>query len=250
MNTYKSSAQLKGMSKEQLFGHYGTVIGALSLVGIISLVADSIPSSLIRASSIPELIIYYLIGFLITLFLGIFNSGEAFLYLKLICRQSVSAGDVFYGFKVHPDKAILLEFALSIVIYICMTPVMIFYYLYLTAGLPVYMLLMSVFLVIGAVIITIVYLMLSQTFFLLQDFPQYSAKELINMSRQIMKGHKGRLFYIHISFLPLYLLSVFSFFIAFFWLVPYTNTVLANFYMDLMKNRNQTSADDISQYNP
>lgn len=48
MNTYKSSAQLKGMSKEQLFGHYGTVIGALFLVGIISLVADSIPSSLIR----------------------------------------------------------------------------------------------------------------------------------------------------------------------------------------------------------
>ena len=82
MNTYKSSAQLKGMSKEQLFGHYGTVIGALFLVGIISLVADSIPSSLIRASSIPELIIYYLIGFLITLFLGIFNSGEAFLYLS------------------------------------------------------------------------------------------------------------------------------------------------------------------------
>ena len=59
------------------------------------------------------------------------------------------------------------------------------------------------------------------------------------MSRQIMKGHKGRLFYISISFLPLYLLGIFSFFIAFLWLLPYTNTVMANFYMDLMKNRNQ-----------
>lgn len=239
MNTYKSSAELKGISKEQLFGHYGTVIGALFLMGIISLIVNSIPSRLINASNIPELIIYYLISFVISLFLGIFNSGEAFLYLKLICRQPISAGDIFYGFKVYPDKAILLQFALSLIIYICLTPVMIFYYLYLTASLPVYMLFMSIFLVIGAIIITIASLMLSQTFFLLQDFPQYSAKELIKMSCQIMKGHKGRLFYIQISFLPLYMLSAFSFFIAFLWLVPYTNAVLANFYMDLMKNRNQ-----------
>lgn len=239
MNTYKSSAELKGISKEQLFGHYGTVIGAVFLVGIITLTANSIPSTLITASSIPELIIYYLICFVISLFLGIFNSGEAFLYLKLICRQPISAGDVFYGFKVYPDKAIILQFAISLVTYICLAPVMIFYYLYLTANLPVYMLLMSIFLVIGAIIITIVSLMLSQTFYLLQDFPQYSAKELMKMSCQIMKGHKARLFYIKISFLPLYLLGIFSFCIAFFWLVPYTNTVLTNFYMDLMKNRNQ-----------
>ena len=127
---------------------------------------------------------------------------------------------------------------------------MIFYYLYLTTASPVYMLLMSIFLVISAIIIAVTRLLLSQTFFLLQDFPQYSAKELMKMSCQIMKGHKGRLFYIAVSFLPLYLLSAFSFFIAFFWLVPYTNAVMANFYMDLMKNRNQTSANDISQYNP
>ncbi len=250
MKTYKSSAELKGMSKEQLFGHYGTVIGALFLIGTISLVANSIPSKLIVASSIPELIIYYLISFVISLFLGIFNSGEAFLYLKLICRQPISAGDIFYGFKVYPDKAILLQFVHSLITYICMTPAMIFYYLYLTTHLSAYMLLMSVFFAIGAIIITVAYLMLSQSFFLLQDFPQYSAKELMKMSCQIMKGHKGRLFYISVSFLPLYCLSAFSFFIAFFWLVPYTNAVMANFYMDLMKNRNQTSADDIFQYNP
>lgn len=250
MNTYKSSAELKGMSKEQLFGHYSTVIGAMFLIGIISLVANSIPSTLVVASSIPELIIYYLISFVITLFLGIFNSGEAFLYLKLICRQPVSAGDIFYGFKVYPDKAILLQFVRSLITYICLTPVMIFYYLYLTTASPVYMLLMSIFLVISAIIIAVTRLLLSQAFFLLQDFPQYSAKELMKMSCQIMKGHKGRLFYIAVSFLPLYLLSAFSFFIAFFWLVPYTNAVMANFYMDLMKNRNQTSANDISQYNP
>ena len=38
MNKYKSSGQLKGIAKDQLFGHYGTAIGALLLVGIITLI--------------------------------------------------------------------------------------------------------------------------------------------------------------------------------------------------------------------
>lgn len=247
MNTYKSSAKLKGISKEQLFGHYNTVIGALLLVGIITLFIVYIPSMFITARNIPELIIYYLISFIVSLFTGLLTSGEAFLYLKLICGQPISAGDIFYGFKACPDKAILLQFVFSLLTYICMAPSAVFYYLYLTTYQAVYMLLMSLFSVIGAIIIIIANLMLSQVFYLLHDFPQYSAKELLKMSRQIMKGHKGRLFYIHLSFLPLYLLGLLSFCIAFLWLIPYTNTVLANFYMDLMKNRNQQHQETKSE---
>ena len=208
MNIYKSSSELKGLSKDQLFGHYGTTVGAVFLIGIMTLLLESIPSWFIRARNIPELIIYYMISFIISLFIGIFASGEAFLYLKLICGQPVSAGDIFYGFKVHPDKAIILQFVLSLLIYICMTPMMIFYYLYLTTYQTAYMLLMSIFCVIGMAVIIVISLMFSQVFYLLQDFPQYSPRELLKMSRQIMKGHKGRLFYI--SFLCTCLVSFLS----------------------------------------
>ncbi len=239
MNTFKSSAELKGISKDQLFGHYGTMVGALLLMGLAALLITYIPSMLITAQTIPELIIYYLISFIVSLLVGILASGEAYLYLKLICGQPVFAGDIFYGFKAHPDKAILLQFVLSLTTYIGSAPMMIFYYLYLTTARTSYLLLMSIFCVIGMAVIFIINLMLSQVFFLLQDFPQYSAKELLKMSCRIMKGHKGRLFYISVSFLPLYMLGTFSFCIAFLWLIPYTNTVMANFYMDLMKNRNR-----------
>ena len=37
MNTFKSSAELKGISKDQLFGHYGTMVGALLLMGLAAL---------------------------------------------------------------------------------------------------------------------------------------------------------------------------------------------------------------------
>lgn len=239
MNTYKSSTELKGISKEQLFGHYGTTIGALLLVGFITLVVTHIPSIFITVKSVPELIIYYLISFIISLFIGIFASGEAFLYLKLTCGQPIFIGDVFYGFRVYPDKAIILQFVFSTLTYTCLAPTVIFYYLYSMTYQAIHMLLMSVFCVIGVAVIIIASLMLSQVFYLLQDFPQYSTKELMRMSCQIMKGHKGRLFYIQLSFLPLYLLGILSFCIAFLWLVPYTNAVMTNFYMDLMKNRNQ-----------
>ena len=98
MNKYKSSGQLKGIAKDQLFGHYGTAIGALLLVGIITLIITGLPDWFVSANSIPELIIYYLISFIISLFTGIFSSGEAFLYLKLTCGQPVSVKDVFSGF--------------------------------------------------------------------------------------------------------------------------------------------------------
>ncbi len=240
MNTYKSSAELKGLSKDQLFGHYGTAIGAVLLVAITTLFVTYLPSMLISARNIPELIIYYMISFIVSLLTGILASGEAYLYLKLICGQPVSAGDVFYGFRSYPDKAILLQFVLSSLTYVCSAPALVFYYLYLTTYHTYYILLMSITFVIGMAILIVISLMLSQVFYLLQDFPQYSAKELMKLSCQIMKGHKGRLFYISISFLPLYLLGAFSFFIAYLWLIPYSNTVMTNFYMDLMKNRVNT----------
>lgn len=241
MNKYKSSAQLKGVAKDQLFGHYGTTIGALLLVGIITLIISSMPNWFVSANSIPELIIYYLISFIISLFIGIFSSGEAFLYLKLTCGQNVSVKDVFTGFRVYPDKAIMIQLVFSLLTYICRAPMMIFYYLFLTTGTVNYMLFLSIFCVAGSAVSIVVGLMFSQAFYLLQDFPQYSAKDILKMSRQIMKGHKGRLFYISLSFLPLYLLGIFSFFIVYLWLMPYTNAVMANFYMDLMKNRSQVS---------
>ena len=105
------------------------------------------------------------------------------------------------------------------------------------------MLLFSVFTIIGTVILVIVSLTFSQAYYLLQDFPQYSAKELLQMSRQIMKGHKARLFYIELSFVPLLLLGILSCCIGLLWIIPYMASVKANFYMDLMTHRKSTNEE-------
>ena len=51
----------------------------------------------------------------------------------------------------------------------------------------------------------------------------------------MMKGSKGRLFYIDLTFVPLMLLCVLTCGIGLLWLMPYMQATKANFYLDLVK---------------
>ena len=66
------------------------------------------------------------------------------------------------------------------------------------------------------------------------DFPDYTVKQLLRSSMQIMNGHKGRLFYLQVSFIPLTMLAVLTCGIGMLWLGPYMQTTYACFFLDLM----------------
>ena len=66
------------------------------------------------------------------------------------------------------------------------------------------------------------------------DFPAYTAKQIMRTSRNVMKGHKARLFYLGVTLIPYYLLSFLSCGIALLWVIPFRKTLLTNFYLDLM----------------
>lgn len=107
----------------------------------------------------------------------------------------------------------------------------------------------------------------SQTYFILMDHPDYSASKAIKESKQLMKGHKWKLFLLGLSFIGWWLLSIIptlagiiaAGFIGFLindftgyliltvgiigsiwmylWIVPYYCTSLATFYERLMMNQ-------------
>ena len=54
--------------------------------------------------------------------------------------------------------------------------------------------------------------------------------EAMKKSREMMRGHKGELFALLLSFIGWFLLSILTCFILFIWLIPYINTTEANFY--------------------
>ncbi|MDE7249064.1 MAG: DUF975 family protein, partial [Lachnospiraceae bacterium] len=96
-------------------------------------------------------------------------------------------------------------------------------------------------LVAGRFIQIFVNLLLSQIYYLMLDFPEYSGSELLRLAPKLIKGHKARLLYIMVSFFPLILLCVLSCGIGYLWVYPYIQTTYANFYLDLVQKRKPDS---------
>ncbi|MFP4662323.1 MAG: DUF975 family protein [Halanaerobiales bacterium] len=73
----------------------------------------------------------------------------------------------------------------------------------------------------------------SMAFYILYDNPELSGSEAIKASKEMMRGHKGKLFMLHFSFIGWAILCFFTFYIGFFWLMPYIQTSIACFYQNL-----------------
>lgn len=237
MNRYKSSSQLKSLAKGQLLGKYATVIGAFFLSQLIIFMLSSISAIFIDTSNLLGIIIDFLVTFIISLFSGIFSCGYAYIYLNICCGRNCSASDVFYGFKLHTDKALLLQLVIAGISTVSMLPCYIFLFIANYTMNIIWVLPTCIALIIGAVVAAYFLLTFSQVYYLLLDFPDYSVKQILSLSKTIMKGHKARLFYIMVSFLPLYLLALLSLGIGMLWVTPYVNATMTNFYLDLMRNR-------------
>ena len=241
MNQFKSSAELKASAREHLLGHYGTTIGAFMIVGAITGTFSLNLGLLVDLSTIPGTIIYYAIMFLVSVLTGLFSSGSAYLYLKLICGRPVSVGDLFYGFQLCPDKAIIIQAWITLITYLSSLPQIILNCLILanitnTDKILRYMLPYALSMILSGVVSVMLSLFYAQTYFLLHDFPQYTAKELLQKSRRLMVHHKGRLFYLYVSFLPLMLLGLLSCGLAMLWIIPYMAATEAEFFLDLIQH--------------
>ncbi len=238
LNKFKSSEELKAFAKEHLFGKYGVTIGACVIVNLITLFVSYYSTIFLNKETIYGIVLNFIISFVISVLTGLFTSGEKYFYLKLVCGRPVTLSDVFYGFKLFPNKAVLIQLYLSMWIYISMIPQTILTYLLLLYPENSTLILFNYLAMILYYVVTVmIFLIYSQTFYLLHDFPEYSVSKLLSTSRKLMKGSKGRLFYLTASFIPLLLLGLLSCGIAWLWIVPYMNTTYTEFFLDLMKKK-------------
>ena len=90
----------------------------------------------------------------------------------------------------------------------------------------------------------------SLAFYVLADNPHMTAREALNESKRLMQGHKMELFVMHLSFIGWYILCMFTFFIPIFYVGPYHNTSIANFYQYVKQVAPpvQTTAQQYAQY--
>lgn len=79
----------------------------------------------------------------------------------------------------------------------------------------------------------IVFLMFSQTSYILKDNKEMSVSEAMKESKEMMEGHKAELFWLILSFIGWAILSLLTFGIGFLLLIPYYYSTMAHFYEDL-----------------
>lgn len=255
MREYRTIAQIKKQTKEQLLGNYSVLTGsfvvlfviiyALTLIISGAVTGTMVGGTMMTADVKPTLsffVMYFVVMMLIGLFTMIFTVGYMYQCMKVARGQSTTLGDMFYVFKHHPDKVLIIGFVQLLISYILVLPQQIMLYYPDAWGdtdndiwiwLAIY--------IAEFAIIMIISLSLGMSFLVYFDNPDYSAIACMKESVRLMKGNKLRLFGLGLSLIGMYLLGILSLGVGLMWLMPYMSTATVNFYRDLIGEDDNTS---------
>lgn len=151
-----------------------------------------------------------IVGSLIVM--GTLETGVALVFLKLSYREPAEVKDLFQPFQNFVNTFF--------------------------AGLLVnlFTFLWSLLFLIPGIIKAIAY---SQTYYILCDHPEYTGTEAIRASREMMRGHKGEYFVLQLSFLGWFLLSSLTFGLLLFYVIPYYQSTMTEYYRYLKESEGE-----------
>ena len=236
MQSKKTSAQLKQGARGIMLGKYRN---AISILLASDLIINTI--TLLTTTSYDTYIgiaIGLVVSVVLLLFGAILNVGQCSFYLNIACGQPYEFSNLFTGLKMHPDKIIITQLLMQLFTTLPLIPafvVMLITTAFYADNMVVSFFIACLLLIIGAGLSWWIALRFSQVYYLLLDFPDYSAWELMKLSWRLMKGNVGRLLYMQVSFIPLTLAGLISFGIGLLLVQPYQNMTYTLFYLDLMK---------------
>lgn len=235
MNEYKSTARLKSIAAERSLGRYGTLIGANIIIYAIQVIVSAI-TTVSTGGSLFFIITNNIITLIVNILLGLLVSGKAYLYMNLLYSQPVAASDIFFGLKQQPQKAVAIQALFVIVDFLISIPGQLLMIQYQKSPDATSVLAAVLALSVGLCINIIFSLVYSQSFFILHDFPDRTAVQILSSSRHLMKGNIFRLFYLHVSFIPLYILGCLTLFVPILWINVYHYAATCAFYQDLIES--------------
>ena len=161
------------------------------------------------------------------------------MYLNIAKGKAYSLNDLIYFYKHHPDRVIVATFFLAVLNLLTMLP----YTIYGNMNTPaegasleaqITWMYTSIFLMlVGMIVYQILSIPLEMTYYILADRPELKGTDALKESIEMMQGNFGRYLMLKISFIPLMFLSVFTFYIALLWVLPYMIMTETMFYRDL-----------------
>ena len=234
---YKTISELKTSARGRMLGNYSVAVSALVLLEFIFFVAGRIAASVVDVYSASGQLLYAAITFIVNLIATVLVVGELSIYLKIACGKKAAVSDVFSIFSQHPDKTIVVQLLIFVRMFACCIPAIIAGTMYIMSGYEndIVFIILIVCVIVASVGCIYVKVITSQSFYLLLDFPQYSAGELLKYSKKIMKGHVWHYIGVIISFIPIMILVILSAGIGMLFVYPYYKMTLIEFYLDIIR---------------
>lgn len=170
----------------------------------------------------------------VSLIVGIISAGLGYMLLNISREKEFSLGDLGYFFKNQPDRVVVAGFVLAMIQLITAIP---YYYVSFTTdpGLTVDSQIQWLSMTLGLLAVStllnfLISLPFAMTYFLMADDTELGGIQALKESARLMKGNIWRYVKLNLSFIPLLLLSVFTFYIALFWIMPYMEMSMVAFY--------------------
>lgn len=159
--------------------------------------------------ALPFILIFSTVMLVVGLILGgVMELGKARYFLNLIDRREGQVGDLFSGFPQFV-QALVMNLLRDLMI---------------VAGM--------LLLIVPGVILTYSFAMAP---YILSEDPECSGWEALQRSRAMMRGHKGELFWLELTFFGWSLLAAFTFGIGSLFLNPYMEAAHASFFRGLQE---------------
>lgn len=243
-----SRAELKKQAKECLRGRWGTAIAMVVMYEIIAGALSMIGNFVIGLGAIAVLVISIPISF-----------GFIGQFIKFSRKEEVGVVDFFkigfdnFGKSWSIFGNTLLKLLPYVIGMIVSMVLMIAATAYATQKEDVEMLLILI--LIAYVIFFVFYIMLLVKSYLYM-LPEYigndtddmTAKEIVEKSAELMKGHRWEFFVLQLSFLGWIFLSLFTCGIGLLWVIPYMDVTIVKFY-EYVAGVNKGSNSEVIDYN-
>ncbi len=222
---------IKSNARDFIRGRLWMFWSVLLIVGIIESLANSLPQWIFgdRLSNLSDIIAgnpdnipkeisssvfgwYYVLNVLITIVLIPLNIGVAQNVLAWSRGEDVNKWKVLFG-GFNSAKMFFKQVGVVVLNTILCA-------------------LWAILLVVPGIIKGLAYSMYP---YVLRDEPDLSVWQTLKKSEAIMKGYKGKLFLMYLSFVGWFILGAFTFGILYIWLTPYVMTSTVKFYDDVRR---------------
>ncbi len=253
-----SISDLKAKAKDQLLGNYGTASGSFALLfvliySIMSIIMSAFTLGFAKndpatfTGGLTGTLISQLFGMVISALTVLFTVGYLQILRRISNNEETGVSDLFYVFKNHPDKIIIVSLIMTGIQFILLLPAN------FVSGNGIInadgtgidgrrFFLWIVLYLVGFAISFVIDLMFAMSFFIYLDDPDVTVGEMLRSSVSMMKGNKFRYFYMILSFLGYWILVILSVGIAALWVVPYQTMTTVCFYNDLKEGNASAAA--------